>query len=177
MHPSNVVIASFLFTASTFTLNVPGIAGELQDILSSGLNMIETRTSLEDYVSKHPKNADARYQLALSYLRSKMEAQAEEQLRTCMEFCPAGSELHMNCINSLRQISETKFNGKQKGTASNEIPSNRANGANHIVKSSTQTFGVLRKDAPKQSANPLVQLNQMKSQGIKRKTQGSTDSK
>lgn len=108
------------------------------------------KTSLEEYVSNNPKNPEARYQLALQYIKSKLDSQAEEQLRTCMELSPVGTELHTNCIQTLRQISESRLTGKNSGAATNGIKavsSVTANSASQVSSGGTKTYGALKKSA------------------------------
>jgi hypothetical protein len=145
-----------------FSLQMASVsAGGLQDLMNLA-DAAASKTSLEELVSKNPKNADARFQLALQYLKANMISQAEEQLRTCMELAPVGSELHTNCIQALRQISESKISSDKKGSASNELKvpvGNQASGTTSHS-SGTQTYGTLKRYTD--TSNKQTTLKQVK---------------
>lgn len=147
----------------------PCQADEFQELLS-GLNPSDLRSSigsLETFVAKHPGHAQARFQLAKSYMSFNQNSLAEDQLRACMEIAAVGSDLHNNCISALKEISQSKSGKivssteKRQGVAPGASAIYQESGRLSSSKSTVQQYGTLKNSA----LNALPKPDQKKASG------------
>ena len=116
-----LVVVQLLFLSLCVAVPTNAQSQEFQEVLAAvKSNLAGALGNLEGFVASHPKDAIARFELAKAYMNNKNGEAAEEQLRVCMELAPVGTELHNNCIESLRQISEGRV-----GNLKNTVPSNQ----------------------------------------------------